>query len=116
MTIIISDFLDEGDCFHPLQYIADFGHELLLVQLWGDEDREPGGKGEFELIDAESEARLKITFDERARLAYTEAFDQHASEIKRLALRNGGRYAGVSTHMPLEEALFGPLTMVQQLY
>ena len=35
LTIIISDFLDDSDCLRPLQYIADFGHELLLVQLWG---------------------------------------------------------------------------------
>lgn len=116
LTIIISDFLDDSDCFHPLQYIADFGHELLLVQLWGEEDRVPSGKGEFELTDAESEAHLKITFDDRARQAYTQAFDQHAEEIKRLALRNGGRYAGVSTRMPLEEAMFGPVSMVQAAY
>lgn len=116
LTIIISDFLDDADCFHPLQYIADFGHELLLVQLWGEEDRQPSGKGEFELMDAESEAHLKITFDDRARRAYTEAFDAHAEEIKRLALRNGGRYAGLSTRMPLESAMFGPLTMVQPVY
>jgi uncharacterized protein (DUF58 family) len=116
LTIIISDFLDDADCFRPLQYIADFGHELQLVQLWGEEDREPSGKGEFELIDAESEAHLKITFDDRARQAYTEAFDHHAEELKRLALRNGGRYAGIPTRLPLEEAMFGPLSMVQQLY
>ncbi len=116
LTIIISDFLDDADCFRPLQYIADFGHELLLVQLWGEEDREPSGKGEFELTDAESEAHLKITFDDKARRAYTRAFDRHADEIERLALRNGGRYAGISTHMPLEDAMFGALNMVQPVY
>jgi uncharacterized protein (DUF58 family) len=116
LTIIISDFLDDSDCFRPLQYMADFGHELLLIQLWGEEDRQPSGRGEVELIDAESEAHLKITFDDGSSQSYTEAFDRHAEEIKRLALRNGGRYAGISTRMPLEEAMFGPLTMVQPLY
>lgn len=113
LTIIISDFLDDADCFHPLQYIADFGHELLLVQLWGQEDREPTGEGEVELIDAESGAHAKIALDRQARAAYTEAFDRHAGEIKRLALRNGGRYTGLSTHVPIEEALFGPLMAMQ---
>ncbi len=121
LTIVISDFLADSDCLRPLQYMADFGHELLLIQLWGEEDRQPAGKGEvelgdMELIDAESEARLRIDFDEEAVRSYTEAFDRHAEEIKRLALRNGGRYAGISTHMPLEEAVFGPLTMAQGLY
>jgi uncharacterized protein (DUF58 family) len=113
LTIILSDFLDDADCFHPLQYIADYGHELLLVQLWGEEDREPSGKGELELTDAESGAHVKITLDEEAREAYTTGFDRHAAELRSLAMRNGGRYAGLSTAMPLEEALFGPLMMVQ---
>ena len=111
LTIVISDFLDDGDCFRPLQYIADFGHELFLVQLWSDEDREPTGDGELELIDAESETQVKITVDSEARRSYTRAFDSHAAEIRRLALRNGGRYAGFSTTIALEDAIFGPLTM-----
>lgn len=116
LTIVISDFLDDGDCLRPLQYIADFGHELLLLQLWGAEDREPSGRGEMELVDAESDAHLKITFDDKAREAYTQAFDEHAEQIERLALRNGGRYAGIPIRMPLEEAMFGPLNVVQPVY
>ncbi len=116
LTIIVSDFLDDADCFHPLQYMADFGHELMLIQLWGEEDREPSGKGEVELIDAESGTHVKIALDDQAREAYVEAFDEHAEEIKKLAMRNGGRYAGVSTRIPIEEAMFGPLTMVEGVH
>jgi uncharacterized protein (DUF58 family) len=113
LAIIVSDFLDDGDCFRPLQYIADFGHELMLVQLWGAEDREPSGNGELELIDAETDQHAIISVDDDSRRAYTEAFDEHAASIRKLALRNAGRYAGISTQMPLEEAVFGPLTMAQ---
>jgi uncharacterized protein (DUF58 family) len=113
LTIILSDFLDDGDCFHPLQYIADYGHELLLIQLWGEEDRQPSGEGEMELIDAESGTHVKIALDEEARESYTVGFDQHAAEVRRLALRNDGRYAGLSTAMPIEEAMFGPLMMIE---
>ena len=113
LVIFISDFLDDGDCFRPLQYIADFGHELLFIQLWGEEDRTPSGQGELELSDAESGAQLKIALDDNARQSYTAAFDQHAAALRRLAMRNGGRYAGLSTAIPLEDAMFGPLMMVQ---
>lgn len=116
LTIIISDFLDDADCLHPLQYMADFGHEMLLIQLWGEEDRQPTGKGEIELIDAESDTHVKTTVDDQARNAYTAAFDRYADEIRRLALRNGGRYGGVSTRVSVEEAIFGPLTMVEGAY
>jgi uncharacterized protein (DUF58 family) len=111
LVIIISDFLDDADCFHPLQYLADFGHELLLIQLWGGEDREPSDRGELELIDAETGAQMKIAMDDNAREEYKAAFDAHAGEIRRLALRNGGRYAGLSTAIPIEEAMFGAIAI-----
>ena len=112
LTIIISDFLDQNDCLRPLQYIADFGHELLLIQLWGDEDREPSDSGELELVDAESGVTSRIVFDSRSRQAYTRAFDEYSTEIRKLALRNSGRYAGFPTHTPLGEIMFGsPLAM-----
>ena len=34
LLIVISDFLDDQDCEKPLQYLADFGHELMLVHVW----------------------------------------------------------------------------------
>ena len=116
LTIVISDFLDDADCLQPLQYISDFGHELLLIQLWGEEDREPAGKGELELIDAESDTHVKIFLDDQARQIYTRAFDEHAAEIRKLALRNSGRYAGFSTRTPVEDVMFGPMTVVQETY
>jgi uncharacterized protein (DUF58 family) len=116
LTIIISDFLDDSGCLRPLQFLADFGHELMLVQLWSEQDRAPADEGEIELIDAESGERAWMTVDERARVAYTRAFDRHAAELQKLALRNGGRYAGFSTQLGIEEAVFGPLAMAEGVY
>jgi uncharacterized protein (DUF58 family) len=116
LTIIISDFLDDSGCLRPLQFLADFGHELMLVQLWSEQDREPADEGEVELIDAESGERAWMAVDERARGAYTRAFDRHAVELRKLALRNGGRYAGFSTRLGIEEAVFGPLAIVEGVY
>ena len=112
LTVVISDFLDDDDCFRPLQYMADFGHELLLVQVWGGDDREPSLDGEVELVDAESESTLRLSLDERARQAYTEAFDRHSEEVRKLALRNGGRYSGLPAAIPLSDALFASRSLL----
>ena len=109
LLIVISDFLDDQGCEKPLQYLSDFGHELLLIQVWADEDRTPPWLGELDLADAETGQRMKIQVDEAARSRYTEAFDQYGKAIEQLALRNGGRYVGVSTSMPIEEVIFGAL-------
>ena len=109
LLIMISDFLDDAGCERPLQYLADFGHELLLVQVWSEEDRTPPWLGDLDLVDAETESRLQLQFDEAARESYTRGFDKYAGSLQQLALRNGGRYVGVSTGMPIEDIIFGSL-------
>ncbi len=109
LLVIISDFLDDVDCERPLQYLADYGHELMLIQLWAEEDRTPPWEGDLDLADAETGVRLRIEFDSSAREQFTAAFEEYARRLRRLALRNGGRYAGLSTAIPVEEAIFGAL-------
>lgn len=109
VVIIISDFLDDSGCEKALGYLSDFGHELMLLQIWADEDRTPPWAGELDLRDAETGATLKLDMDETARERYTHAFDEYCLELQRLALRSGGRYAGIATSQPLEAVIFGEL-------
>ena len=52
---------------------------------------------------------MKIDFDEGARTRYTRAFDEFADGLRKMALRSGGRYAGISTSQSLETVIFGDL-------
>jgi uncharacterized protein (DUF58 family) len=113
LLMIISDFLEDEDCLHPLQYLADFGHELLLIQIWSDEDRVPAGNGEMELIDAETGDVVIVGLNDDARGEYTAGFDRYSEQIRKLAQRNGGRYVGIPASIPLEEAVFGSLVRSQ---
>lgn len=113
LLIIVSDFLDDGDCAHPLEYLAEVGHELLLIHVFADEDRVPPWEGELELTDAETGRKVEISFDEAAREAYTSAFDAYTRQIQETVLRHGGRYVSLSTATPVEEAIFGPLILAQ---
>jgi uncharacterized protein (DUF58 family) len=112
LVVIVSDFLDENDPEKPLQYIADLGHELLLVHIWAPEDREPPWTGELDLIDAESGLHLEMDANEQTRRAYTQAFDDYARKLQTLAMRTGGRYVGLSANIAVEEAIFGPVMRV----
>jgi uncharacterized protein (DUF58 family) len=109
LLIVISDFLDDRDCEKPLQYLADFGNELILVHVFAPEDREPPWDGQLELTDSETGEQMEVAFDAAARENYTAAFDQFAQNIQRVGLRNSGRYISVPTSTPIEEAVFGPL-------
>jgi uncharacterized protein (DUF58 family) len=115
LVMVVSDFLDDGSCLKALQYLADYGHELMLVQLWADEDRTPPWSGEVDLVDAESAAHLRIQVDDDARRRYTEGFDTFSADVKEIALRNNGKYAGLPTSMPLEEAIFGTMVRARSI-
>jgi uncharacterized protein (DUF58 family) len=109
LLLVISDFLDDSDCEKPLQYLSDFGHELILLHVWAAEDREPPWEGELELEDAETGQLAELSFDSDARAMYTAAFDEFSQTLRRVALRNDGRYVGLPTDVPVDEAIFGPL-------
>ena len=109
LLIVISDFLDDADCDRPLQFLADFGHELMLVHVWADEDRDPPWEGQLDLTDAETSATFEIGFDQTARQKYIQAFDEYGRAVQRIALRNSGRYIGLPTSTTIEEAVFGSL-------
>ena len=113
LVIVISDFLDDRGCERALEYLSDFGNELMLLQVWADEDRTPPWTGELELHDAETGSSLQLDFDDTARQRYTRAFDDYSAAIESRALRSGGRYAGVSTNQPLESVIFGELVKVR---
>jgi uncharacterized protein (DUF58 family) len=115
LVIVLSDFLDDGSCTKALQYLADYGNELMLVQLFADDDRTPPWSGEVDLVDAESAAHLRIQVDDEARRRYNEAFDAFSASIKELALRNNGKYAELPTSMQLEDAIFGTMVRARSI-
>jgi uncharacterized protein (DUF58 family) len=108
LVIVVSDFLDPN-AERALQYLTDYGNELMLLQIWADEDRTPPWSGELELEDAETGAALTLNFDDSARQRYTESFDAFGNTLQTLAHRSGGRYAGIAASQPIEEVIFGDL-------
>lgn len=113
LAIIISDFLGEEDWIKPLQYLADFGHELTLIQIWNDDERTPNLEGDLEITEVETGKQVKLNFDASAREQYTQAFDEYAETLRKLAIRNQGRYNGLPTSSSVEDAVFGALIATQ---
>jgi uncharacterized protein (DUF58 family) len=109
LAIILSDFLGADESIRPIEFLAEFGHELFLVQIFAPEEREPIWTGELMLRDAETDEAIELDFDEESRRRYTEAFDEFTESLRRAALRHGGRHVALSTSLPVEDAVFGPM-------
>lgn len=113
LLIVISDFFDEEDILKEWQSLAMLGHELCLIHLFAEEDRNPPWQGLLDVVDAETGETRQLHFDDEARARYQEEFDTFFKDFERMALRNEGRYVFVNTSMPLEDALFGALGHTQ---
>lgn len=113
LLLIVSDFLDDDEVEKPIEYLAEFGHELVLVQIYDDHDRTPPWEGELEIEDAETGVRRQISFDEEARRRYEAGFDEYSSRLQRVAARHAGRFVAIPTSLPLETAIFGPVVRSQ---
>lgn len=115
LVIVVSDFLDDGACLKALQYVADYGNELMLIQVWADQDRVPPWQGEVDMVDAESGERLRVQVDAGARAKYTEGFDHFAAQVREVAIRNQGKYAGVASSIGVDDAIFGELIRARSI-
>lgn len=109
LIVLLSDFLDEGDCASALQLLAEQGHELHVVQIEGPEDRTPPWEGELELADAETGKLMRVQMDAESSREHADAYDAYCREIERAALRHEGRYLRVTTDVPFEDSLYGAL-------
>ena len=109
MVILLSDFLDESGCETALSHLADYGNELLLIQIAGPEDRTPSWRGELELVDAESGELKRINVDSETAEQYTAAYDEFRERLGYVALRSQGRYVHLTTDVEMEDTLYGAL-------
>ncbi|MEP6961791.1 MAG: DUF58 domain-containing protein, partial [Acidobacteriota bacterium] len=87
LAFVISDFLSDDEFEKPIQFLGDFGHEIVLLQVWSPADREPPWEGELELEDAETGQLVELAFDRVARAQYTAAFDEYADRVRDVAER-----------------------------
>jgi len=112
LTVLVSDFFDERECYESLNHLADFGHELLLVHVASSEDYAPVWSGELEFVDSESDHVRRINVDNKVIEEYTAAYDRHCRKLEYAALRGHGRYVHLDTKCSIEDSLYGAMTRI----
>lgn len=109
LMVILSDFLDESGCEKALQYLADYGHELLLIHIAGPDDCKPPWRGELELVDAETGQVKRINIDGEAAQQYETAYNEYCRQLEYVALRSRGRYVHLTTDLKIADTLYGTM-------
>ena len=102
-VLLISDFFDEEGTQRAVEMLRMTGHDLVLVQVHTPEEQRPSVMGELLLEDAETGQRRTVECSRESAAAYERNFSDFSTQLQRLALRNGGRYARAATSLPYEE-------------
>jgi uncharacterized protein (DUF58 family) len=115
IVILISDFFDEQGCQRSVEMLRSAGHDFVLLQVHSAEEQRPTASGELILEDVETGAQRTVECSPQSTATYERRFLEFSSRLRRLALRNGGRYARAVTNIPYQEFVLKSLRSGQVL-
>ena len=105
LVVLISDFWLVDDLDRALALAPPPRWNLLLLQLLDPEELRPELDGAYELVDAESGARLALNVDATMRAAYRQALLRRLELLGRVASRHGASHALLPADWPIEQAV-----------
>jgi uncharacterized protein (DUF58 family) len=103
IVIVISDFFDEQGCERAVEMLRSAGHDFVLVQVHSAQEQRPSAAGELILEDAETGAQRTVDCSPESTALYERRFLEFSARLRRLALRNGGRYARAVTNIAYQD-------------
>jgi hypothetical protein len=115
IVIVISDFFDEQGAERAVEMLRSAGHDFVLVQVHSLEEQRPTVAGEMILEDVETGSQRTVECSPQSAAIYEKRFLEFSDRLRRLALRNGGRYARAVTSVPYQEFVLRSLRSGQVL-
>src|SRR5579862_6323090 len=115
IVILISDFFDEQECDRAVEMLRSAGHDFVLLQVHSAEEQHPQLAGEMILEDVETAAQRTVECSPQSSALYERRFLEFSDRLRRIALRNGGRYARAVTNIPYQDFVLRSLRSGQVL-
>jgi uncharacterized protein (DUF58 family) len=103
LVVIISDFLDPGGFEHGLKILRTLGHDVFVVQITSERDRDPGVYGLVRFVDSETGELREVEVTPRLASAYVKASDAHRDALARFCGRYDIGYVRADAERPFEE-------------
>ncbi|MEW6423695.1 MAG: DUF58 domain-containing protein [Bacillota bacterium] len=106
---VFSDLYDLPDVQEMFRLAAGRGMAVTLLHILSPQERAPEGEGEYLLIDPESGARIEITLNPAAYLAYTRRLEMFFRELDSFCRRWGGKRVLLDSGEAVTDTLFKTL-------
>jgi uncharacterized protein (DUF58 family) len=105
LTVIVSDFLDPGGFEQGLKILRTLGHDVYVVHVTSETDRDAGAFGDVRFVDTETGERREIEVTPRLAAAYRAAWEAHADELERFCGRYNIGYLRADAEKPFEDVV-----------
>jgi uncharacterized protein (DUF58 family) len=105
LTVIISDFLDPGGFEAGLKILRTQGHDVFVVHVASERDRDPVAFGEVRFVDAETGELREVEVTPRLASAYVDAWKTHAAELEQFCARYDISYVRADAERPFDEII-----------
>jgi uncharacterized protein (DUF58 family) len=115
IVILVSDFFDEEGSERSVELLRSAGHDFVLLQVHSAEEQHPTATGELILEDAETGLHRTVECSPESAALYERKFQEFSARLRRLAIRNGGRYARAVTNIAYQEFVLRSLRSGQVL-
>ena len=105
LAVVISDFLDPKGFEPGLKILASMGHDVFVVHVASQADRDPGALGEVRFVDAETGELRDIDVTPGLADAYGAAWQVHADELESFCGRYDLGYIRADAEAPFEQII-----------
>lgn len=105
LVVVLSDLLGGDDARLGLDAVRQGGHDVVALQLLGEDEIDPPLEGALRLVDAENGDELRVTVDRELRAAYRRRLGQALDAIETHCRRRGIEYLRASTAIPFEDVV-----------
>ncbi len=105
LTVIISDFLDPGGFDKGLKILRTLGHDVMVVHVACERDRDPGAFGDVRFVDTETGDVREVEVTPKLSSAYVAAWEAHAAELEHFCGRYDIGYVRADAERPFEDVI-----------
>jgi uncharacterized protein (DUF58 family) len=105
LVVIISDFLDPGGFESGLKILRTLGHDVFVVHVTSERDRDPGVFGTVRFVDVETGDVREVEVTPRLAAAYVEAAKAHGIALEHFCGRYDIGYVRAEAERPFDEVI-----------
>jgi uncharacterized protein (DUF58 family) len=105
LAVVISDFLDPQGFEPGLKMLRSMGHDVFVVHIASETDRDPGALGEVRFVDAETGDLRDVDVTPQLAEQYRAEWQSHATELERFCGRYNLGYVRADAEAPFEDII-----------